>query len=246
MRTGRVGSLAARARPRFAPPLLAVLILIGAVRAPAALALFADAETVPATFATAASFTGTIYYLHNRSTPPSGNTNAQANLPMNATAPTVATLFNYDANFDAAPGRLILRGGSGATESDLTQYQNWRGPTLPSGTNINGTVTVEFWSGMESFTPGIAGQVDVYLRAWDPALGLVALELGNASVAAADWQGGASAWLKRTASVTVNNTTLACLLGCQLEVKLEVGASAADDMWLAYDTTLYRSRVRLP
>jgi hypothetical protein len=221
-------------------------MLIGAVRAPAALALFADTESVPATFGTAASFTGTIYYLHNNPTPPTGNTTAQANLPMNATAPTAATLFNYDTNFDGSPGRLILRGGSGATESDLSQHQNWRGPTLPGGTRINGTVTVEFWSGIESFTPGTAGQIDVYLRAWDPVLNLVSTELGSASVAAADWQGGASAWLKRTASISVSNTTLTCLLGCQLEVKLEVGASAAEDMWLAYDTTLYRARVRLP
>jgi hypothetical protein len=244
--TGRVGTLAALARPRFAPLVLAALMLLGAVRAPAALALFTDTESVPATFGTAASFTGTIYYLHNNPTPPTGNTNAQANLPMNATAPTAAALFNYDANFDTAPGRLILRGGSGASESDLSQYQNWRGPTLPAGTNINGTVTVEFWSGIESFTPGTAGQIDVYLRAWDPMLNLVSTELGTASVAAADWQGGASAWLKRTASITVNNTALTCLLGCQLEVKLEVGASAAEDMWLAYDTRIYRARVRLP
>jgi hypothetical protein len=243
---GRTGIGETPVLPRFALPLLAGLLLLGAIRAPAVLALFTDTETAPATFAAASSFTGTIYYLHNNPTPPTGNTNAQADLAMNATIPTAATLFNYDANFDAALGRLILRGGSGAGESDLAQYQNWRGPTLPSGRNINGSVTVEFWSGMESFTPATAGQVDVYLRAWDPLLGLVSSELGSTSVAAADWQGGASAWVKRTASIPVSNTTLSCLLGCQLEVKLEVGASAADDMWLAYDTTLYRARVRLP
>jgi hypothetical protein len=246
VRKGRVSILATLARPRFAPLLLAIVMLLGAVRAPAALALFTATETVPATFAAATSFTGTIYYLHNFPTPPTGNTSAQANLSMNATAPSAATLFNYDTNFDTAPGRLILRGGSGAGEADLAQYQNWRGPTLPTGTNINGTVTVEFWSGMESFTPGTAGQVDVYLRAWDPALSLVSTELGSASVSAADWQGGASAWVKRMGSIPVSNTTLTCLLGCQLEVKLEVGATAADDMWLAYDTMLYRARVRLP
>jgi hypothetical protein len=245
VRNGRVGILAVPTLPRFAP-LLAVVMLLGAVRAPVALALFSDTETVPATFAAAASFTGTIYYLHNNPTPPTANTNAQTNLSMNATAPTAATLFNYDANRDSSAGLLILRGGSGAAESDLTQYQNWRGPTLPLGTNISGTVTIEFWSGMKSFTPGVAGQVDVYLRVFDPLLGIVSTELGSASVSAADWQGGASAWVKRIASIPVASTTLNCLTGCRLEIKLEVGASAADDMWLAYDTRLYRSRVRLP
>jgi hypothetical protein len=246
VKVARAGIRQTPALPRFVPALLAVLLLVGAVRAPAVLGLFADVESVPAAFATAASFTGTIYYLHNNPTPPVANTNAQANLAMNATAPSATTLFNYDANFDSAPGRLIARGGSGAGEADLAKHQRWRGPTLPSGTNINGTVTVEFWSGIEAFTPGTAGQIDVYLRAWDPLLGLISTELGNASVAAADWQGGASAWVKRTASIAVSSTTLACLTGCQLEVKIEVGATAADDMWIAYDTTLYRSRVRLP
>ena len=233
-------------RPRFLPVALAVVLVTGAIRAPTALGLFATAESAAATIGAAASFTGTIYYLHNNPTPPTGSTNAQANLPMNTTAPMATTLFDYDANFGASPGRLILRGGSGASEVDLSQYQNWRGPLLPFGSNISGTVTVEFWSAMESFTPGIAGEVDVYLRAFDPLLGAITFELGSTSVSATDWQGGSSAWVKRIASIPVSNTVLTCLTGCRFEVKVEVGDFAADDMWIAYDTTVYRSRVRLP
>jgi hypothetical protein len=208
-----------------------------------ALALFGDTEQVAATTSTASSFSATTYWLHNNPTPPTGNTNAQANLAMNTTAPSATTLFNYDVNQDSAAGRLVLQGGSGATEADLAQYQNWRGPTAPLfGQTINGTVTVEFWSAMRNFAPGTAGDIRVFLRNHDTVLGL-GTEIANTTIASADWQGGRTGWVKSVATFNVNVTLL---VGHQLEVKLIVGAGAADAMWLAYDTTLYRSRVRLP
>lgn len=217
--------------------------LAGGVGPRTALAVFGDSEAVPATLATAASFSATTYYLHNNPSPPVGNTNAQANLAMNATAPSAATLFNYDANHDAAPGRLVLRGGGGASESTLTHYQNWRGPTAPLfGQSINGTITVEFWSGVANFTPGVPGEVTVFLRNHDTLLGLSS-EISSTTVSAADWQAGSTAWVKRTVTF---NVSVVLLVGHQLEVKLIVPASSGADMWLAYDTTLYRSRVRLP
>lgn len=208
-----------------------------------ALAVFGDGEAVSATLATAASFSATTYYLHNNPTPPVGDTNAQANLAMNATTPSAASLFNYDLDHDAAPGRLVLRGGSGPGESTLTRYQDWRGPTAGLfGQSINGTVTVEFWSGVANFTPGVAGEVTVFLRIHDTVLGL-GTEIASQTVSAADWQGGSTAWVKRTVTFNVNVTLL---VGHQLELKLIVPAGSGADMWLAYDTTLYRARVRLP
>jgi predicted ribosomally synthesized peptide with SipW-like signal peptide len=222
---------------------MAVAILLVGGGAGATLALFADTEQVAATSSTAASFSDTTYWLHNNPTPPSGNTNMQANLVMNTTAPTATTLFNYDADQDTAAGRLLLRGGGGAGETDLSQYQNWRGPTAGLfGQSINGTVTVEFWSAMRNFTSGTAGEVRVFLRDFDTA-GLLSTEIANTTIAAADWQGGSTGWVKKTATF---NVTAVLLVGHKLEVKLIVGAGAADDMWLAYDTTVYRSRVRLP
>jgi hypothetical protein len=208
-----------------------------------ALALLTDAEGADASVTTSASFAATTYYLHNAPTPPTGDTNAQANLTMDATAPSASVLFNYDQNQDAVTGRVVVKGGSGATEATLSKYQNWRGPTAGVfGQAISGTVTVEFWCGVKSFTPGVAGDVRVFLRDVNTLLGTTS-EIGNVTVAAADWQGGVNGWLKKTASIAVNTTLL---LGHRLEVKLEVGSGAADDMWFAYDTSVYRSRVRLP
>jgi hypothetical protein len=222
---------------------MAAAIFLAGSGAGGALALFADTEQVAATSSTAASFSNTTYWLHNNPTPPSGNTNMQADLVMNTTAPTATTLFNYDADQDSSAGRLVLRGGSGAGETDLSQYQNWRGPTAPLlGQSINGAVTVEFWSGMRDFTGGTAGDVRVFLRNFDTVLGLTT-EIANTTIASADWQGGSTGWVKKIATFNVNTTLL---VGHKLEVKLIVGGGAADDMWLAYDTTIYRSRVRLP
>lgn len=221
---------------------MAAAILLAGGGAGGALAVFADTEQVAATSSTAASFSNTTYWLHNNPTPPSGNTNMQANLVMNTTAPTATTLYNYDADQDSSAGRLVLRGGSGAGETDLSQYQNWRGPTELLGQSINGTVTVEFWSAMRNFTAATAGDVRVFLRDFDTA-GLLSTEIANTTIASADWQGGSTGWVKNTATF---NVTALLLVGHKLEVKLIVGAGAADDMWLAYDTTIYRSRVRLP
>ena len=207
-----------------------------------ALGLFTDTEQVAATSTASGSFSATTYYLHNNPTPPTGNTVAQANLLMNTTTPTATTLFNYDTNLDSAAGRRIQRGGSGAGETTLARYQNWRGPTAGLfGQNINGTVTVEFWSAMPGFAQGAAGQVRVFLRDVDSVTG-IALEIANTTISAADWQAGASGWVKRSGSFSVNHLLL---VGHRLEVKLLVGAGADDDMLFAYDTTLYRSRVRL-
>jgi hypothetical protein len=233
----------ARHRPSA---VISVMALAGATllagSAGSALALFTDTESVAATSSTSSSFTATTYYLHNNPTPPTGNTNAQANLAMNTTAPTATTLFNYDANQDSLAGRRIATGGSGAGEADLAQYQNWRGPTAGAlGQSINGTVTVEFWSAMPGFAQGVAGDVRVFLRNQDSVTGIT-VEIANATVSAADWQGGNGGWVKRSASFNVNTLLL---VGHRLEVKLIVGAGAASDMLFAYDTTLYRSRVRL-
>jgi hypothetical protein len=206
-------------------------------------ALLGDAESVIGTSNAAASFGGTVYYLHNNPTPPSGGTAAQANLAMNTSAPTATTLHNYDTDLDAQPGRTIQRGGSGAAETDLAQYANWRGPTAGLlGQTINGTVTVELWTAVDGFSAGGAGEVQVFLRDILVLTG-TASEIASASVAAADWHGATSGWVKQVVTLNVAHTLL---VGHALELKVIAGPTAGADMMLAYDTTAYRSRLRLP
>ena len=180
-------------------------------------------------------------YLHNNPTPPTADTTSQTGLPLDKLAPTATTLYNYDVNRDSSPGRLILKDGTGATESNTRKYQDWRTTSLTADLTIDGTVTVTLLSGMKDFGLSQAGSVTVFLRDFD---GSSYVEIGNGTLTDADWQGGSSTWVEQTISIADVDYTIPS--GNYLEVKLIVTSSSADDMWFAYDTVEYGSRVALP
>lgn len=224
---------------------VAVLALVLAVAGGGhhANAVLLDGESLPATSSSASSFTGTWYVLHNNPTPPVGSTSAQANLAMNTAAATATVLHNYDTNHDALPGRRIARGGSGPTEATLARYQNWRGSSGLSNLTLMGTVTVELWTAVDGFTPGVAGDLTIYLRDITVLTG-TATEIASTSVTMANWHGASSGWVKVTASLNVPLHVL--LVGHVLELKVIAGPTAGADMMVAYDTASEPSRVRLP
>ena len=210
----------------------------------ATLALFKDIESDPSTFTTAVTFGGAAtYYQHNNPTPPTADTNSQADLPMDITTPAAIILRNYDQNRDIAPGLTILKGGSGAGETDLTKYQNWRTGVLSPGRAINGTITVTFWSGMRNFGLIKRGAVTVFLRDFDPATSAYTT-IASGTLTEPNWQGLSITWVQKTLTMTASNYSLAS--GHRLELKLIVDGTADDDMWFAYDTTAYPSRVTVP
>lgn len=218
---------------------LAICAMVGG-QVQSSQALFGDAAAPDANSFTSGAWR--TYYLHNNPTPPTGNTNRQANLPLTNPAPTAGTLYNYDANADSGPGRYVGKGGA-VGETDIVKYQNWRTPVLAAPLTIDGTVTVVFWSAMKDFGTNKAGAVQWFLRSYNPGTNSYT-ELGNGTATAANWQGGSSTWVSRTLTFTVTSQTL--VAGRQLEIKLVVGGSAGDDMWFAYDTVAYPSRVILP
>ena len=180
-------------------------------------------------------------YLHNNPTPPTADTTSQVDLSFDQAAPTATTLYNYDTNRDAFAGLIIFKGGSGAAETDATKYQNWRSSPLGSAMTINGTVNAVLWSAMKDFATAKQGSVTVFLRDYN---GSTYTEICNGTLTEADWQAGASSWLQKTVSFSCGSYTVPA--GNRLEVKLIVNATAADNMWFAYDTTAYKSRVELP
>jgi hypothetical protein len=99
------------------------------------------------------------YYVHNNPTPPTGNTSSQTNLPLDQTSPTAATLYNYDTNRDSFAGLVIAKGGTSASVSDTTKYQNWRTAALGTDLTLEGTVNFTFWSGMKDFEDDKTGSV---------------------------------------------------------------------------------------
>ncbi|HZI65092.1 MAG TPA: hypothetical protein VFF17_00870 [Thermoanaerobaculia bacterium] len=160
---------------------------------------------------------------------------------MNKTAPTAATLFNYDTDRDGFPGRLIQKGSSGVGETDISKYQNWISDPLASPLAAGGTVNVTFFSAVKDFGQNKAGSVTVFLR---DANGTSATNICSGTLTLSNWQGGSSTWVSRTVSFNCGSYTIPA--GRRLEVKLVVAAAAGDDMWFAYDTTSYPSEVRLP
>jgi len=116
------------------------------------------------------------HYLHNNPSPPAGDTTSQADLTADASYPSASTLYNYDTDRDANAGLVVLEGGSGAAETDLTQYQNWQTAALTQPLKLSGTVRVAFWAAVKDFSTSLRGDVTVYLRDYD---GASYTEIGN-------------------------------------------------------------------
>jgi hypothetical protein len=157
---------------------------------------------------------------------------------MDPDLPQVPVLYNYDVDRDGSPGLVIARGGSGPDEGDPTKYQAWRAPPFSEAVVIRGDAKVHLWSAMKDFSTGLGGAVTVYLldcEGWD------CVELGSDTFEDANWQGGKESWVQKTFSVPIGTYTLAP--GHSLELVVVVDASSDDDMWFAYDTGPYRSRV---
>ena len=175
------------------------------------------------------------FYLHNNPSLPAGDTTSQADLVADASYPGAGTLHNYDTDRDALAGLVVLKGGSGASEADLTQYQNWQTPALTEPLELTGTVRVTFWAAIKDFNTSLHGDITVYLQDYD---GASYTEIGNVTVTSDPWDTLSSGtWVKATAAITGLNYTLE--IGDQLEIKLVVPATSGDDMWLAYDTVSY-------
>lgn len=181
--------------------------------------------------------TDLILYLHNNPTPPLGDTSSQDTLPMDAVLPVVLVLYNYDVDRDTHEGLVIAKGGSGPDEPDNAKHQHWVTSALPAAVTIQGDATVKLWSAMKDLDPAKGGAVTVYLRDCE---GSDCVELGSDAVARANWQAGSS-WTLETFSVPIDTYTLAP--GRSLELVVVVDASSDDDMWFAYDTNNYKSRV---
>jgi len=228
---------------------LAALVAAGMVVAAASLALagshvvlarLVDTAAVTGnTFATGSWATGTTWYLHNNPTPPTGNTAAQFNMALNATAPTAATLYNYDTNCEFRAGRSIRRNTGLVTEAGACRYATWRSAALAAARTLNGTATLTVFARKAS-AGGIAPTLRAFLRVFNPSTSTYT-ELGtaNATITTEPTLPFASYALSWTlASVSVP-------LGRQIDVKI-VATGGTREPEIAYDTTAYPSSLTLP
>ncbi len=181
------------------------------------------------------------YYLHNNPSPPVGDTASQTLLPFDKTLSTATTLYNYDSDRDADAGLLIAAGGSGPAETGTTLHQSWRTSAFAADQVIDGNVTVVLASAIQNFSLSVAGSITVYLRHYD---GASYTEIASGSLTESDWQAGSGTWVVKTLSIPAVDYTVPAT--DMLELKLIVDSSSGADMWFAYDTSTYTSRIELP
>ena len=185
-----------------------------------------------------ATLSGSLY-LHNDPSPPVGDTNSHATLPMGFVAPSVGSLFNYDTNRDAFAGLLIQKGGTGFTDTDPMKHQRWRSEVFAVTTAVSGAPQLVFWSAMKDFKDQKRGAVAAYLVATD---GTTAAWSVSGSVQRANWQGGSASWVETPLTFDAPAPSL-IPAGSWLELVLVVENSSDDDMWFAYDTATFPTRV---
>jgi hypothetical protein len=152
--------------------------------------------------------------------------------------PTLKTLPNYDPERDTYPGLLIQRGGSGMFESDPFKYQQWI--SSPTGVSLDGSFRLAFWSAMKDFGTSKRGIVDAFLLDCDSSGSSCSL-IAQGRRDIFDWSGGWGSWNEY--SINFGDVTYTVPDGRSLAVKIVVGADADDDMWFAYDSRSYSSRL---
>lgn len=228
---------------------LAALVAAGLVVAAASVA-FAGTHVVLARLTDAAAVTGntlatgtwgtaTTWYLHNNPTPPIGNTAAQFNLALNATAPTATTLFNYDTGCESRAGRSIRRNTGLVTETGACRYATWRSASLAAPRTLNGTSTLAVWA-RKTASGGTNPTLRAFLRVFDPGTSTYT-ELGAANVTV--FTNANDAWAEYDLTWSLANVAVA--EGRQIELKI-VALNGTRDVEIAYDTTAYASSLTLP
>ncbi len=234
-------------RPRR-PLLMAALALacsvVSLVGAASTMAVFTDTASDGGNAIVAGYWAD--YYLHNNPTPPTGNTTAQADLTATSTAPTQATLYNYDTNCTFRAGRRVRR--QNPPSPGLTtacRYVNWRLPVQATALALaaGSTLRVDIWSATDTNRANRTGSLIAYLRDYDPGTGTYT-EIANATYTAS--YPVQRNFYNTPFDVTISSAhTIAA--GHQLELKIETPqATSRANMMVAYDTTSYPSFLSLP
>jgi signal peptidase I len=151
-----------------------------------------------------------------------------------STGATNATLPNYDVDRNTDPGLTLLPSNNGLDETNANRTQWWYQAVPSAGVQFDGATRVRIWSAMRNFNTTRAGELMAGLYdcvIW-PAISCVLI--GSGTVTAAPWNPSAG-WRETTIDLGALSTTVAA--GHYLALKVVVGSTAGDRMWLAYDTT---------
>ncbi len=147
------------------------------------------------------------------------------------------SLRNHDSGRNSDPGLTLKKGGSGAGESDATKYQMW--VAAAGELNLDGPVTLTFWSAMKDFEDDKKGSVRAFLLDCNGA-GNDCDTIDAANRTDNPWSPSED-WTAKTISFGPVKYSLPA--GRALAVKIIVRDNSNDDIWFAYDAAAYPSRL---
>ncbi|MCP4960603.1 MAG: hypothetical protein GY925_15210 [Actinomycetia bacterium] len=178
-----------------------------------------------------------VMYLHNNPSPPTADTSSQDLLPLDTSAPTATSLYNYDTDRDSFAG-LVIAKGSGLGETDLVKIQRWM--YTPAGDlTLSTTVQLTISTAMKDFSSGKNGSVEAGL--YDCTIAGTSCTLfASGTVTQNPWP---STWQDIIIDFGAISHTIPA--GRALVVKLVVDGGSGDNLWFAYDTTTYQARLDL-
>lgn len=177
-------------------------------------------------------------YLRNNPTPPVGNTASQLNLPLNTTASTAATLFNYDTDRDATVGLRILRADS--TTITATQFQEWVSTAFPTNTQISGSMRIGVFAAAQSFVAGKNMMIVGLVKSLNPSTSATTEITGQVTAVF----NTTSNWLEVTIQLPTVNFTIPA--GHKLIIRLQFATNSGTEGMVAYDTTTFPSYMVVP
>ncbi|MFK8021832.1 MAG: PKD domain-containing protein [Pseudomonadales bacterium] len=165
----------------------------------------------------------------------------QSDKPVGAlttTEPTDVSLEDYDGN-NGEEGLQVDKGGLNENESDSTKFQSW----LIDANNLrlHGSVTLNVWSGVKDFETDKGGKVEVFLVDSDSG-GNDLTVISSYFIQRVDWDPtNSGTWVEDV--FEFGNIDYTFAPGRFLGLKLIVHPDSESDMWFAYDTTTYSSRL---
>lgn len=206
-----------------------------------------DSVSHTATDTVVIGFASLILNLHNKPSPPTGDTTAQKPMAMNVSPVTATTLFKYSTDYyNNQPGRFVDRKTPNPTHSETsTRYMaNWV-YQIPQNTLFTGAAQLKIWVARKDFN---CASGPVQLRAFlrtkitDTIDTGVELASGDGTMVPT----GVGSCPPQEITISINLANVNVPINTWLELKVTTRNTTGDAAIIAYDTTTYPSSIRLP
>lgn len=190
-------------------------------------------------------FAGLTLNLHNNPSPPTGNTTAQKPMAMNLTPVSAETLYKYSTDYyNNQPGRYIVQINTDHNETLKDRMANWV-YQVPQNTLFNGTVEVKLWVARKGFScTGGAVNIRAFLRTKTTQATDAGTQIASGDGVMVPVGIGSCSFQQITITMTLTNVNVA--INKWLELKVTNRNASGDAALIAYDTTAYRSTIKLP